>query len=669
MRYLLLILSLTLCFQGTAQTPLSPKDSLIRTLQQSRTSAQRIETYRNLADISLKTPDEKNYLRLLFQEARRTGAKEPLFESLQDLCYAFIKEGQLDSTRYYAEILRRSGTEHETEAFLTYVQLCLFDWEVSNSSGNETLEAELGNKQQDQNNPYFRIEQAWKLGVSLYNHKKLEEAIPYLHTAAQIAEKLPFKTGAKYQKIILWQLALVYSLQLEMDKTIEYVEKVIALQERYYTTYCKTQRPFYNINTHYLQDYTFLIYCIRALPQEKTEYYMNRIRQLGEHATIADDRYNYFLAFNNYYLYYRDYKNALITNDSLIVYAQKIAPYNVSQLHEVSSRIYEVTGDHANALTSLKKSYAVRDSLAVRDSQSQLNELQVKYDVDRLNYENANLEVRNKRIILLLMSIILLASVAICVYLYRNLRMEHAIQEQFRILHQKAMESEKMKTAFINSMCHEIRTPLNAIVGFSDVIVSGGSSPESLTEFAQEIHQNTDQLVSIINSLLEVSNLDVSDDKLACKSTNINGLCTEAMEWLKKAKTKADIRYELNLQERDPTVSTNARYLRTVLEHLLENANKFTQQGSIVLSCHVSKERLRISVTDTGEGIPIEKREAVFERFVKLNSFVQGGGLGLYLCRMIVTRLAGRIYIDPTYTQGGTRVTVDLPIEEPTPTR
>lgn len=422
--------------------------------------------------------------------------------------------------------------------------MCLFDWEVSNSSGNKTLEAELNElkkEQQDHNNPYFRIEQAWKLAVSLYNHKKLEEAIPYLNTAAQIAESLPFKIGAKYQKIILWQLALVYSLQLDMEKTIEYVEQVIALQEQYYKTYYKTQRPFYNIDTHYLQDYTFLIYCIRALPQDKTEYYMSRVRQLGENATIPDDRYNYFLAFNNYYLYHRDYKNALVTNDSLIVYAQKIAPYNVSQLYEVSSRIYEVTGEHEKALTSLKKSYAVRESLAVRDSQSQLNELQVKYDVNKLNYENANLEVRNKRIMLMLMSIILLASIAICAYLYRNLRKEHIIQEQFRSLHKKAMEGEKMKTAFINSMCHEIRTPLNAIVGFSDIIVLGNSDTDSLAEFAKEIHENTEQLVSIINSLLEVSNLDVSDDKLACESTDINSLCTEVMERLKKSGNRSNI--------------------------------------------------------------------------------------------------------------------------------
>lgn len=122
------------------------------------------------------------------------------------------------------------------------------------------------------------------------------------------------------------------------------------------------------------------------------------------------------------------------------------------------------------------------------------------------------------------------------------------------------------------------------------------------------------------------------------------------------------------MQEENPIVSTNARYLRIVLEHLLENANKFTQQGHITLSCRASGKRLRISVTDTGKGIPAEKRETVFERFVKLDSFVQGGGLGLYLCRMIVTRLAGEIYIDPEYTQGGTRVTVELPIEELKPT-
>ena len=110
-------------------------------------------------------------------------------------------------------------------------------------------------------------------------------------------------------------------------------------------------------------------------------------------------------------------------------------------------------------------------------------------------------------------------------------------------------------------------------------------------------------------------------------------------------------------------IQTNVQYLTQVIGHLLNNANKFTEKGCITLSYEADKpqENISISVTDTGCGIPKEKYEEVFHRFSKLDTFVPGNGLGLYLCRLIVKRLAGEIKIDPDYTEG-TRMVVTLPI-------
>lgn len=122
------------------------------------------------------------------------------------------------------------------------------------------------------------------------------------------------------------------------------------------------------------------------------------------------------------------------------------------------------------------------------------------------------------------------------------------------------------------------------------------------------------------------------------------------------------VEYRMNMPAGSLIVPTHARYLALVLENLLDNAAKFTRQGSIVLSCRKEGDKLVLDVTDTGSGIPPEKHEEVFERFTKLDTFSKGNGLGLYICRLVIRRLSGEIYIDPGYT-GGTRIVIVLPAE------
>ena len=161
--------------------------------------------------------------------------------------------------------------------------------------------------------------------------------------------------------------------------------------------------------------------------------------------------------------------------------------------------------------------------------------------------------------------------------------------------------------------------------------------------------------------MLEVANLDVPEEKLPCQPTDLKNICVHEMEQLKK---KEGIEYKLEITEESMIIPSNAQYLTQVIEHLLSNANKFTEKGQITLGYRVdkSKEEILIYVTDTGCGIPQEKHEEVFNRFSKLDTFVPGNGLGLYLCRLITKRLAGEIKIDPAYKEG-IRMIVTLPIK------
>ena len=165
----------------------------------------------------------------------------------------------------------------------------------------------------------------------------------------------------------------------------------------------------------------------------------------------------------------------------------------------------------------------------------------------------------------------------------------------------------------------------------------------------------------MVNDMLVVANLDSSSEILPREVVNISDICREVFGTV-KYKNQKPVEYVLNLPEEEVVFSTHAKNLSLVLENLLRNAAKFTQEGYITLE--LIKENsggIRIQVTDTGCGIPLDKQEMIFERFTKLDSFVQGNGLGLFLCRLIISRLMGTIRVDASYT-GGARFIISLPV-------
>ena len=150
----------------------------------------------------------------------------------------------------------------------------------------------------------------------------------------------------------------------------------------------------------------------------------------------------------------------------------------------------------------------MQDSLSTENTQRQLNELQVKYDVNTLNSEKASLEIKNKKMMIMSLSILLIIVIGVCSHLYFSLKRETRMKARLKVLNSKAQESEKMKQAFINSICHEIRTPLNAIVGFSDLVMNTDIDEDMRREFPAEIQKNTVLLTSLVNNMLEVANLE-----------------------------------------------------------------------------------------------------------------------------------------------------------------
>lgn len=666
---LFIIILLSLFCQSAFAADSHRQDSLLSVLNQSKSSQQRIKTLRDLADLCYESPSENLYLKQLITEAEKTNDHSSLLNALGDLSNYFLGKGDIDSARHYLNEIKQADNTTASTCLQTFLRMCLFEAEMKKGSKNsvEAINIELDkltSEVQKKKTIYEKIEDAYIIACGYKLQDKYQQALPFCISAFEQAKELPFKEGMQIRMQIVRMLKLLYINNQQFEEVTPLVEDFIQLQENHYQQFLKNERPFYPIESFRIANYTTLIINIRHLPPEKTDFYLQSIIRLSNMTERANDKYNYFLAINNYHLFKRDYSKALITNDSLIKYAKALSPHNLPMLHEVNSRIYEVMGQPQKALEALRTSHALKDSLTTAESMEQLNKLQMRYDLNNANYEKSQLEIKNKQIMLISLSIVLLCSFLTSIYLYKIFKKEKAIKLQFRFLKTKAEESEKMKTVFINSMCHEIRTPLNAVVGFSSLIFDETIDQELRQDFPEEIQRNTLLLTGLINSMLEVANLDVSEEKLPCDITDLNAIFQNEMERI-RMNCKPEINFHLNIPEDTVLISTNEQYLALVIENLLSNANKFTQEGDVTLEFQMDKaaSNLRIAVTDTGCGIPADKQEEVFERFSKLNSFIPGNGLGLYLCRLIVTRLSGKIAIDPEYNTG-TRVVINLPVQQ-----
>ena len=667
MRQLLIIAFLLISSTTFATNAGQPADSLLRLLKTTQSSEDRIRIYRDLADIHTSTPEYKDYLLKMYSEAQKSNNRLQMLNALNDLVIEKSKSYEKDTIVKYINCVKQIATPEELKRILPFFRMRFFETLCYLNKSEEAINEELqflDSKDIDNNDIYRKISLDYITGVSFYTSGQYERAVPYLEKAVKLCETLPESSRFQYLDYATWRLCYSLAQSGKRKEPVPLMEDLIKKLEINYKQNYQKQRPFYPIDMYYLQYYSFMLASLPFLTIQQEQCYWERVQQVNEKLTNPRDKYNYYLCANNYYTHNRtkkDYSKAIAANDSMIEIAKDLAPKNLPGLYEVNSALYEDLKDYPSSLKYLKLSYQVRDSIDTEAMHKQLNELQVKYDLNVLNNEKNQLEIKNKRILVISLSVLLAIVISVCSYLYFSLKKEKEMKAALKRLHSKAQESEKMKQSFINSICHEIRTPLNAIVGFSDLIMNEDIDEEMRREFPAEIQKSTRQLTGLVNSMLEVANLDVSEEKLPCEPTDIRNICIQEME---RISPKLGIKYELDITEDTLLIPTNAQYLTMVIEHLLNNANKFTEKGFIKLGYKVnhSNDKICISVTDSGCGIPKEKREEVFNRFSKLDSFVPGNGLGLYLCRLIVKRLDGEIRIDPDYTEG-TKIIVTLPIE------
>lgn len=216
-------------------------------------------------------------------------------------------------------------------------------------------------------------------------------------------------------------------------------------------------------------------------------------------------------------------------------------------------------------------------------------------------------------------------------------------EEALREAKEKAESSDKLKSAFVANMSHEIRTPLNAIVGFANLLVTS-EDREDFDSFKQIIEQNSNQLLQLIGDILDLSKIESDTLDFVWSNVNVNAMMYE-LEKIFQMRNAAnpDVVIKCVASVGDCMIRTDRQRLIQVVSNLMTNAIKFTTQGSIIMGYEKRKEEIYFYVTDTGCGIPEENQSQVFERFVQLDSFKQGTGLGLPICSSIIRAMGGKI--------------------------
>ena len=385
----------------------------------------------------------------------------------------------------------------------------------------------------------------------------------------------------------------------------------------------------------------------------------------SHHAHLIDrtlSYHHYYKMEARYSLARGDAAKALLYTDSV----RMMTSEKDDHTEELRAQALMMLGHGAEAAQIYQRLYHEKDSVFSREARQHLDELNTLFQVDELKTEQQKTKVRY---ILLAVTSIVLALLLLLFYGWRSAIRHKKANEQLRVANEQAMMSSKMKSEFIRNISHEIRTPLNIVSGFTQILTAPDMPlPEDEKKDIQKrVMENTDYITELVDRLLEMSDVS-SVAVIECNDQiDVKELMAKAIEHSRiNSHTHPGLSFECPDKETAASVSlrTNRLYAIRTLAQLLENAVKFTHEGSITLRVKVTDKSVLFTVEDTGIGIPAGQAEHIFGEFVQLNHFSIGTGIGLSVARSLARRMGGDLWLDTSYTQGACFVLELLRAEE-----
>ena len=485
-----------------------------------------------------------------------------------------------------------------------------------------------------------------QIGVIYLNMKQTEPAIEALRHYAELMqdEKGDYASLSN----IYYRMAKAYDYDKAFDKELQVTQEWFGfIKEKAAKDPEARTQEYYNS-----------CYLARAAAYIGLENYAQARQALDVAANYAHQNntalglHHYYKMEARYYLAIGDASKALLYTDSVHLMTSERDDHT----EEVRAQALIMLGKGIEAARIYQQLYHEKDSVFGRDARQHLDELNTLFQVDELK----TAQQRTKLIYTVVAALtIMLALLVLLLFGWRSAIRQKKANEQLRIANERAAASSKMKTEFIRNISHEIRTPLNIVSGFTQVLTSPDMdlTEEEKKDMQERMAENADRITKLVDCMLALS--DASSETVIDRrdKTNVRDLASQAIGHSKitahtrPGNSEATVTFEV--EEMEPvTLCTSRLYAVRALAHLLENAVKFTPQGTIRLLAECTDRSVRFIVEDTGIGIPVSESDNIFGEFVQLDSFADGTGIGLTVARSIARRMGGDLWLDTEYVKG-----------------
>ena len=488
-----------------------------------------------------------------------------------------------------------------------------------------------------------------QIGVIYLNMKQTEPAVDALQRYAELMKDEDDDISSLSN--IYYRMAKAYDYDKAYDQELRVTEEWL---EFLHKKVGKLEKP----EVHECYNAYYLARAAAFIGQKKLEDAKMALDTAGHHAHLVKTSlslHHYYKMQARFFLASGDAANAVLYTDSVSMMTKDKDDHT----SEVRAQALMMLGRGDEAARIYQRLYHEKDSLFGRDARQHLDELNTLFRVDELKME----QQQSKFLYMVIAaSSIMVALLLLLLYGWRTAIGHKKVSEELRIANEKAKASSKMKTEFVRNISHEIRTPLNILSGFTQILTTPGIDlPESEKADIQErVEENTDRITKLVDRMLELS--DISSEAIIERSdkTDVKMIMEQAIVQSGISQhtlpENADSKVKFEIISNQPTDSvaliTNELYAIRALSQILENAVKFTYEGSITLKTEYTENHLRFIVEDTGIGISADQADHVFEEFVQLDDFADGTGIGLTVARSIAQRMGGDLWLDTKYTQG-----------------
>jgi len=507
------------------------------------------------------------------------------------------------------------------------------------------------------------ISDCYSCMASIYNTKGLQaKSLEFILKELELFEKYNLD---RYNISMVYSSAIRFHLDLgQIDSASLYLNKALEHAKTSYHRFTVTLSLFqYNL-------------AIENIPEAVR--LLDECRKIQKEDPSLDKHVEYL--YNAELIYFKQqkmYNKALEVSKKIEdILVRKNLSLDLSKLWENKADIFFIMGNYKEATDLYRQYLGEEDKRKLKNEEITTAEFATLLNMQKLTSEKNELAVlsqkrklQNTNLIILFLAILLIIVSGFMYHqrkLYKKIKKSRdklneqnlmllSAKDELKHARDMAEQSSRMKTVFIQSMSHEIRTPLNSIVGFSAVLADlYADKDDEIHQYTLLIEENSRLLLKMITDILDISALDeMEDQEIEVTPVDIYKTCEKSLEQIKPYVAEG-VNINFIHPENKIITNTNESLLLQVLDNLLDNAAKFTKKGEITLTYDLTNDDRELSfiVKDTGLGIPADKRDYIFERFVKLDEFTQGTGLGLSICKMIAEKMGGSLILDENYANG-----------------